>query len=347
MKTILITGGAGFVGSNIAMYLKKQYPDSRIIALDNLIRQGSELNVGRLQKNGVEFFKGDVREKNNLLALSKVDLIIECSAEPSVLAGHDDPQYMIDTNLIGVINCLELAKRDQADFIFLSTSRVYPIGELNAISFIKTETRFEWTEGFKGINELFPLHGVRSLYGASKLAAEHIILEYMDMYDLRVVINRLGVIAGPWQMGKVDQGILGYWLAQHMFGGNLKYIGYEGTGKQLRDVVHVDDVCLLIEKEMNQWDICRGKVFNAGGGKKNTFSLCELTQKVQELTGNSIDIGKVSEERKSDIRIYVTDNSLVTESLDWSPQKNVDDVLTDTKKWMEEYSEILQPIFGV
>jgi len=347
MKTFLITGGAGFLGSNLAIHLTKTQKDAKIIAFDNLIRSGSELNVQRLKENGVEFIKGDVRDKAGLLTLPKIDVLIECSAEPSVLAGHHDPQYMIDTNLTGAINCLELAKRDQADFIFISTSRVYPIDALNALPFEETETRYQWLKDFKGVNEQFPLNGVRSLYGSSKLAAEHIVFEYMDMFGLRAVVNRCGVIAGPWQMGKIDQGIVGFWLAGHYFGGPLKYIGYGGGGKQVRDAVHVDDVCALVDMELDSWDACNGKIFNAGGGRKISFSLMELTGLACQLTGRSIDIGSEPDERKSDIRIYVTDNTLIRETLGWSPQKGLDVILQDTLAWMREHETTLRPVLGV
>src|SRR3989338_5035055 len=132
MDNVLVTGGAGFIGSHLAIAVKKKWKKARVIALDNLIRRGSEFNVPRLKENGVHFIKGDVRSKKDLdFKATRISLIIECSAEPSVLAGfNESPQYVIDTNLTGAVNCLELARRDRADFLFLSTSRVYPIEKL-------------------------------------------------------------------------------------------------------------------------------------------------------------------------------------------------------------------------
>ena len=123
-KSILITGGAGFVGSNLAVSLKKKYPALRIIVLDNLKRRGSELNIPRLKNYGIEFIHGDIRNPEDLELNFKIDLMLECSAEPSVLSGYDtNPRYIINTNLIGTVNCLELARRNKTDIIFLSTSK--------------------------------------------------------------------------------------------------------------------------------------------------------------------------------------------------------------------------------
>ena len=133
MKTFLITGGAGFVGSSLAILLKENFSDIDVIALDNLKRRGSELNVRRLQENGVRFCHGDIRNTEDL-NFNNIDCLIECSAEPSVLAGFDgSPDYLLNTNLGGTIHCLELARKCGARVIFLSTSRVYPIHSLNRL----------------------------------------------------------------------------------------------------------------------------------------------------------------------------------------------------------------------
>ena len=135
-KTILITGGAGFVGSSLAIRFKKNYPAYKIIALDNLKRRGSELNLNRLKEAGIEFFHGDIRNQEDFNSLPAVDLIIEASAEPSVLAGmNEPPSYVVNTNLLGTVNCLNFAVKNKSDFIFLSTSRVYPIEKIEKIEF--------------------------------------------------------------------------------------------------------------------------------------------------------------------------------------------------------------------
>ena len=213
-STILVTGGAGFVGSNLALRMRGRFPHARIIAADNLKRRGSELNLPRLVAAGVEFVHADVRETDDLTFPGiAFDLILECSAEPSVLAGFTaGPSYLFATNAVGTLNCLEVARRSQADFVFLSTSRVYPIAALEAIGTVEHADRFDISPGEHapglspaGIAEGFTLEGARSLYGTTKLCSELVIAEYADMYGLRYVINRCGVITGPWQMGKADQ----------------------------------------------------------------------------------------------------------------------------------------------
>jgi CDP-paratose 2-epimerase len=125
VKTRLITGGAGFVGSNLALMFRADQEDLRIIAFDNLKRRGSEHNIERLRTAGVEFIHGDIRAREDLLTLPRIDVLLECAAEPSVLAGvQEPPDYVVNTNLFGTVNCLELARRDGADVMFLSTSRV-------------------------------------------------------------------------------------------------------------------------------------------------------------------------------------------------------------------------------
>lgn len=352
-KRILITGGAGFVGSNLAVYFKNKFKGCKVICLDNLIRPGSEINARRIKKEGIDFIKGDIRRKKDLLELSSIDFIIECSAEPSVLAAFDNPSYTIDTNLMGTINCLELAKREKAGFIFLSTSRVYPIERLNEIGFEEHETRFDYLKGVKGdgysyagINENFPLLGARSLYGATKLSSEHLITEYIDMFGLRAVINRLGVIAGPWQMGKIDQGLLGYWMAKHVFGGELKYFGYNGSGKQLRDVVHVADVCDLIYEQVRRINELNGEIFNVGGGRGNSFSLVELTGLTRAMTNKTIHVQPVRKMRRADVRHYITDNSYVTKVTGWKPKRDLNDICKDVHEWIKDNNGILKKVLS-
>ena len=238
-RTILITGGAGFAGSNLAFFLKQTAPKDRIICLDNLRRRGSELNLPKLQAMGIEFLQGDVRQREDLDQAGPIDALVECSAEPSVHAGLDgNPAYLINSNLIGAVNCFDLAKLHRADVIFLSTSRVYPIPAMKGLPLKEGETRLDlaadaqgigWSQA--GINTDFSLSGHRSLYGASKLSAELLLEEYRQTFGIRAITNRFGVLAGPGQMGKVDQGFIALWAARHVYGGDLSYMGFGGSGK--------------------------------------------------------------------------------------------------------------------
>lgn len=346
-RNILITGGAGFVGSTLGLGLAERYPDWKITALDNLKRRGSELNLSRLKQAGIKFIHGDIRNVEDLDPTAlQPDLILECSAEPSVLAGYTSPGYVVQTNLVGTINCLELARKTQADFIFFSTSRVYPIAYLNNLSYTELETRFQLLDlqpyqgaSAAGIAEDFPLDKPRSLYGSTKLASELLIAEYADAYQLRTIINRCGVLTGPWQMGKVDQGVFALWMANHYFKKSLKYIGYGGSGKQLRDFLHVADLLDLLDLQLQKLDDLQGQTFNVGGGANNTLSLYETTQLCQEITGNQIAIAPIPETRPGDVPIFVTDSRKIETLTGWYPQRDAKKTLIDIYEWINKFEQ--------
>ncbi len=348
MKTVLVTGGAGFIGSNLAVGFKKKYPKLNVVCLDNLKRRGSELNLKRLKETGIGFFHADIRNPEDLAMPGKIDLLIECSAEPSVLAGFgNNPLYVLNTNLAGSINCFELARKHGAAVIFLSTSRVYPYPALNALRVSEGKTRFEWRRQMitgltpSGITEEFPLKGKRTLYGATKLASELILEEYAGMYGLKTVVNRCGVIAGPWQFGKVDQGVFTLWMLSHYFKRPLSYIGFGGEGKQVRDLLHIDDLFRLIDVQAHSMARISGMTFNVGGGNVSSLSLAETTMLCRKITGNKIRISSDLLNRPGDIRIYITDNSRVTATLGWKPQKTPEEILRDTFRWIRQNEKLI------
>jgi CDP-paratose 2-epimerase len=354
-QRILVTGGAGFVGSNIALALKRDRSDATVVAFDNLKRRGSELTLARLRAGGVEFVHGDVRAPADLASTGHVDLIVEASAEPSVHAGYDgDPNYLIHTNLFGAANCLEHARHHGAALVFLSTSRVYPIAPLRELPLERSATRFVLSEDnavpgvtAAGISEHFAIAGNRSLYGATKLAAELLIEEYKAMYGVRVVTNRCGVISGPWQMGKVDQGFIVLWMARHLFGGQLSYMGFGGEGLQVRDVVHVDDLYDLLVAQLADLDRHSAAAsYNVGGGMDNSVSLCELTELCQEITGRTIGIGRVAETRDADIPYYVSDCAAVTGATGWRPKRDLRKILDDVQRWLVDNRHQVQSVLS-
>ena len=351
---ILITGGAGFVGSNLACSFRDRYPETRVIALDNLKRRGSELNLRRMQEAGVSFIHGDIRNPEDLTHVPPIDLLIECSAEPSVNAGYgDSPGYLLNTNIGGTINCLELARSRGADFLFLSSSRVYPIQALREIRLTETSTRFEpelgWeSAGFssKGISEAFTLHGSRSLYGATKLASELLITEYNTMYGLRTIVNRCGVLTGPWQMGKVDQGFVVLWVARHLLGGKLEYFGWGGTGKQVRDILHIEDLFNLLCLQLQNMDQHSGETYNVGGGLNCSVSLQELTQLCLNVTQREANVGSVMQSPSADIPYYVSDCTKIMSATGWRPEKTLKDIVRDIVEWIISHQSELLPILG-
>lgn len=353
-KVILITGGCGFVGSNVAVLLKKKYPGYTIIALDNLKRSGSELNLPRLKKHEVRFVHGDIRNREDFDDIGHIDLLIEASAEPSVLSGTNSSlDYLINTNLNGTINCLNFANKNKAGFIFLSTSRIYPIKQIESIAFRESATRFEILPGQPlpgitslGISEKFSLEGSRSFYGATKLASEILIQEYNAFLGMPTVINRCGVITGPYQMGKIDQGVAVLWVARHFWKRNLSYIGYGGEGKQVRDILHVDDLFNLLDEQIHNVGKYSGKTFNVGGGIESSISLKELTSLCEDVTGNKIDIVKDLEPRPADIRIFISDNSLINTLSGWSPVKKPLEIVSDIYRWIENDQKVLSGILN-
>ncbi len=352
--SILVTGGCGFVGSNLCLLIKEKYPAYTIVALDNLKRRGSELNLPKLKAAGIEFIHGDIRNPEDLQLDQQFDYIIDAAAEPSVMAGMGAMlSYVINTNLTGTINTLELAARTGAKFIFLSTSRVYPIEYLENVKYTEGATRFELAAdqvipgvSQKGISEAFPLDKARSVYGTTKLASELLVEEFREFFDVKYVINRCGVIAGPHQMGKVDQGVITLWVARHYWGRDVAYFGYGGTGKQVRDALHIWDLFDLVDYELHNFDAVNGKVMNAGGGLSSSVSLQELTAICAEVTGNKVGAASVMENRKGDIPLYITDNTRITELTGWAPKRNIKDIITDTYNWIHKNEQQLKPILN-
>jgi CDP-paratose 2-epimerase len=343
------------VGSNLCVWAKSRYPEAEVIAADNLKRRGSEVNLARLRGLGVQFLHCDIRNREDLVFDGRgIDLILECSAEPSVLAGYKQaPDYLINTNLVGTVNCLELARRTGADFIFLSTSRVYPIDRLNSLITHEEETRFVLEPqqvlpgaSERGIDEQFPLEGSRSLYGATKLCSELLIQEYGAMFGIRFIINRCGVITGPWQMGKLDQGVFSLWMAKHYFGGELSYVGWGGEGKQVRDLLDIADLADLVGVQLEGFSDLAGETFNVGGGVHSSLSLLETTQLCREITGNALAVGQVPTNRPADLKLYITDNSRVTARTGWLPRRTPRDTLAKLFEWLVESESAVRHLWA-
>jgi len=354
-QRILITGGAGFVGSSLAIYWKRQFPGLEIVVLDNLSRSGSELQVPRLAEHEIEFVQGDVRNSETLDQI-EAQVVVDCSAEPSVQAGlNQSPRYLIETNLTGTLNCLEWARERKAGIYFFSSSRIYPIERLGLIPWIEGETRFEWAEvsqaekdlrSPEGITLGFPTDGIRSLYGTTKLCSEYLIQEYAKTYDLPSLITRFGVIAGPWQMGRADQGIFSFWVARHVFGGSLSYTGYGGEGKQVRDFLHIDDVCELVTLQLKHLADERGDVYIGSGGRSFSVSLCELSRVCADVTGKHLTIPGKESTHSNDLRILLMDSARASKRFGWKPQKNETIVVRDIFEWMRQHEILLKPILA-
>lgn len=348
---ILITGGAGFVGSNLAVMFA-QREDASVVAFDNLHRRGSELALARLRDAGVTFVHGDIRNPEDFESLPCSDLLIECSAEPSVHAGYDGgTRYLVNTNLIGTVNCLDYARRHKTPVVFLSTSRIYSIPALRALPLRVERNRFVlpsgeagpgWSE--RGISEAFPTTAPRSLYGTTKLASELLIEEYNAAFGLRTIVNRCGVITGPWQMGKVDQGFFVLWAACHLYRRALSYTGFGGKGHQVRDVLHIADLFELIQLQIAAFDRHSGHCYNVGGGSGRSVSLAELTDFCRARTGAALRPAEDPATRPTDLPYYVTDHDAVTQATGWAPKRSVEMILDEVVEWLTEHRATVEPV---
>lgn len=354
------------MGSNLATRLKDAFPGARMVCMDNLYRKGSELNLPRLKSHGCHFHQGDIRDRSQFPP-GPFEYVLECSAEPSVLAGYEHSlDYLMETNLMGTYQCLETVREWGSKLIFFSTSRVYPIGPLERHPWKETDTRFVWEDrsrdsggsdestidtyppaiSSRGVSErLLTTHqGPRSLYGFTKYASEQLIEEYRQGFGIRAVINRCSVIAGPWQMGKVDQGVVALWVLRHFFKRPLNYIGYGGFGKQVRDMLHIDDLGDLVARQVNEFSGWEGWSGNVGGGLDCSASLMELTDLCREVTGNTIEIGSEPETRRADLRIFVADGEKIKNDHQWVPRRGVHHIVQDITHWVRENEAQLEKL---
>ncbi len=351
--TILITGAAGFVGSKMVEYLCDSDKSITLIGIDNLSRKGSEYNVGKLAKFNCKFIKGDIGIQKDIYAIPKVDWIIDCAANPSVLAGlNNDSLQLINDNLTGTFYLLEKCKRDGAGLIMLSTSRVYSIEALNKIKLVENENHFSINKNVnhqqglssKGIAESFSTTAPISLYGATKLASEILALEYHNSFGFPVWINRCGVIAGAGQFGKIDQGIFSFWVYQYLLNKPLSFIGFGGSGKQVRDMVHPYDVFQLIQKQIAKPNRKIHRTVNIGGGVDNALSLAQLDSFCKEDIDADKQINKIAENRSFDIPLYITDYSLANKLWQWQPSYTVDKILKEILSYAEDNIEHIKQI---
>lgn len=331
MKKILVTGGCGFIGSNLAIFLKKK--NFHVDTVDNFHRDGSKLNLIDNKKNNIKNFNIDVSKFKNLSKLPKYDLIIDCCAEASVEVSNRDLDRVIDTNLIGTFNILKKCINDQSKLIFLSSSRTYSIIKLNKLT--KKKNIISNIKLNKEIDLDFSTNSPKSIYGFTKLASEELIKEFSFSFGLKFIITRLGVVAGPKQMAKVDQGFFSLWIWKHLNSHPIKYIGYGGHGNQKRDILHIDDLKELIYLQIIKFNKIFNKTISAGGGRKNLISLRELTQLSEKITGNRCTLSKNPKTSIFDIPYFCASNNLVKKIYGWSPKKKLIDIAKDIAQWQK------------
>ena len=328
---ILITGGCGFVGTNLALFLKQK--NHKISSLDNLSRKGSKYNLKLLNNEKIKNYRIDIENDRKILKIPKFDLIIDCCAEAAVEVSKNNFEKVINTNLLGTFNILKKAKIDKSKIIFLSSSRVYPINSLKDL--VDKKKLKKSLKINKMFNENSNINGPKTIYGVTKLASEMFIEEFSYAFKMKYIINRCGVISGPLQFGKQDQGFISLWIWRHLIKKKLSYIGYEGLGNQVRDVLHVDDLSELINIQIKNLNKINNTLFTVGGSKKSYTSLKKLTEICQKITGNKLSISKIKKTSIYDIPYFITDNSKVTRAYGWKPKKNISNIIKDTYKWLK------------
>ena len=358
---ILLTGICGFAGSVLSRTLLEHRPGLTITGIDNLSRKGSETNIEPLRALGCDIRIGDVRDLSLLDSLPDCDWILDCAANPSVLAGVDgsSSRDLVDQNLYGTVNLLELCKKWNAGFTLLSTSRVYSIAAMAALPISKSASRFEMPSSAKGpgwsragITEAFSTQPPVSLYGSTKLCSEWLALEYGEAFGFPVWINRCGVLAGAGQFGKADQGIFSYWIHSWMAGRPLRYIGFGGSGLQVRDCLHPRDLASVLLRQIDHRGNDKPRIVNFAGGLPHSMSLKERSS---WCTGNSgpaapqNDPARLSDSgsiRPFDIPWAILDSSLAEITWGWKPDATLEMILCEIQEHAMENPAWLDLVAG-
>jgi len=349
---ILISGVCGFVGSTIANGLLANVSSREIVGIDNLSRGGSQVNLEPLRKRGIAVRHADLRCASDLESIGKIDWIIDAAANPSVLAGVDgstSSRQLLEHNLYGTVNLLEVAKKNRAGFTLLSTSRVYSVKALSEIPVVVNDAAFapepavSLPEGASehGIAESFSTASPVSLYGASKVASEVVALEYGEAFDFPVWINRCGVLAGAGQFGHAEQGIFSFWINAWLRRRPLKYIGFDGAGHQCRDCLHPRDLMPLLEKQFEGVDASKPRIVNLGGGIENSMSLAQLSRWCEARFG-SHQVAPDTAPRQFDVPWLVMDSRLAEKAWAWRPATKLQAILEEIAQHAEANPDWLQ-----
>lgn len=322
-KQYLITGGAGFIGSNYVQRLLKR--GEKVTIYDNLSRAGAPRNLDWLkQEFGEKTFSvivGDVRDADRMTEAAKgADVIVHLAGQVAVTTSVINPRDDFESNALGTFNVLEAARLSGRNpiFIYASTNKVY--GGMDDVELFEEATRWRYKDLIRGCPETQPLD-FHSPYGCSKGTGDQYVRDYARMYGLRSVVFRQSCIYGPRQFGIEDQG----WVAWFIIAAVMKRpITIFGDGKQVRDILHVDDLMNAYDLAVERNDIARGKVYNVGGGPDNVMSIwAEFGPKLERYIGSTIEVAR-GDWRPGDQRVFYADISKAEKELGWKPKINVE-----------------------
>jgi CDP-paratose 2-epimerase len=335
--TILITGGAGFIGANATRrFLAEGW---RVRVLDDLSRPGARTNLAWLGTLGgrLEIRRADVRDERAVLeATAGTDVVLHLAAQTAVTTSVSDPRADFEVNALGTFNVLEAARAQQRPpaVLYASTNKVY--GAMEDIAVVERQGRYAFRDLERGIDEERPLD-FHSPYGCSKGAADQYVRDYARIYGLRTVAFRQSCIYGPRQFGNEDQGWVAHFVLQAMDGHGVTIFG---DGKQVRDVLEVEDLLDLFVAAIERIDACAGRVYNVGGGHANTLSLLELVERIEHRTGRPLGLG-FAPWRPGDQRVVVMDTARAEADLGWRPRTDVDSGLERLFAWAPEALALL------
>ncbi len=349
---IFISGICGFAGSCMAHALLDHEPALQLSGIDNFSRPGSEGNLEPLRARGVKVIRGDVRSVDDLRAVTACDWIIDAAANPSVLAGVDGAmgsREVFENNLYGTINLLEMAKRFRAGFILISTSRVYSTNQLARLPLVVKDEAFLLDSSAPlppgvapdGVSEAFSSDPPLSLYGSSKLASEIVALEYGEAFGFPVWINRCGILAGAGQFGKPEQGIFAYWINAYLRRAKLRYLGFDGTGRQTRDCLHPRDLVPVLRAQMTEDGGGKPRVANFAGGVRNSMSLAQLSAWCAARFG-AHEVESEPAPRRFDVAWLVLASERAREVWGWRPTTDLESILTEIAEHAEAHPDWLQ-----
>ncbi len=336
---ILITGGAGFIGCNLAEACIRA--GHQVTIFDDLSRRGSQANLNWLRVafgDGFRFVKGDIRDDPAILAAaSGQEAIYHLAAQTAVTTSVTDPRPDFEINALGTFNVLEAARHAGQDpiFIYSSTNKVY--GGMEDAPATELATRYVLEAYPSGVPETRPLD-FHSPYGCSKGAADQYVRDYARIYGLRSVVFRQSCIHGQRQMGVEDQG----WVAWFVIAAvHDKPITIYGNGKQVRDLLHVDDLIRAFQLATERIDVTKGQVYNLGGGPTNTLSIWgEFGPLLKELTGREVVPAAWRDWRPGDQPVFVADVSKARREFGWAPQVSVRDGITRLVEWVRANPEL-------